>query len=233
MRSCPPWFQRELTRIGGTNRYGEPIFKLIWTKDPQCQRTIGGKFPDGYKGYRLKPEVPGEACWALMVWEPHEMQGTPYRWEMDYRDPETGLLDCGGYPKYGRYRLLQRFIHTEIVRQPKERHWMGKDGTLYRDVIQTKEVKTYRMEPCGFMLDVMLPMLMMWRRLSDEAKIAALKQEERLRNEAIAKQAKDIYHSCKVNRSWKLVEKRAELIEKGLNAAMKMAAQYGLGMAIG
>lgn len=233
MRTCPEWFQAELARIGGTNPYGEPIFKLIWTKDPQWTRTIGGRFKDGYVGYRKLPEVAGEPCWALMVWEPQEMQGTPYRWEQDYRDPDTGLLDCGGYPKYGRYRLLQRFIHTEIVQQAKERHWMGKDGTLYRDITQKQVLKKYRMEPCGFILDVMVPMLKMWRKLSNEAKIKALQEEERMQNEEIIKKAKEIRRDCKVKRSWQLVQKRAELIEKGLKATMEVAARYGLGMAIG
>ena len=31
MRTCPEWFQKELTRIGGKNPYGEPMFKLVWS----------------------------------------------------------------------------------------------------------------------------------------------------------------------------------------------------------
>ena len=230
MRSCPPWFQRELTRIGGTNHYGEPIFKLVWSPEPK--RTIGGRFQDGYVGYRRFPEIQSVPCWALMVWEARETQGSPTRWEMDFRDPETGLMDCGGYPKYGRYRCLHKLIHHEITQKPKEQVWF--DGPeLRRETVEVPFMKVHRMEPCGFILDVMLPMLMMWRKLSDSAKIAALQQEEKLKQQEILKQAKDIRHGCRISRGSALVAKRAEIIEKGMAQAMKMAAQYGLGTVIG
>lgn len=231
MRECPEWFQAELERIGGVNPYGEPIFKLIWSTD--ARMVVGGRWQkDGFEGYREGRLVPGEPCWALMIWEPREVMGSPDRWEEDYRDPETGYLECGGYPKYGRYRLLQRFMHREILQQPMERHWMDRKGNPRTEVLQTLKLKTYRMEPCGLMLDIMLPMLMAWRKLSDAEKIAALRQREYERNEAILKKAKDLRHDCKINRGSRLVQKRAELIEAGMKKAMAMAAQYGLGMAI-
>lgn len=231
MREAPGWFQSELTRIGGVNPYGEPIFKLVWSTDER--RIVGGRFPDGFAGYRVKPGVPGAACWALMVWEPRELQGSPARWERDYRDAETGFLDCGGYPGNGAYRCLQRFIHTEIVRQPMERHWMDRDGQLRREVTQKEELRTYRMEPGGFMLDVMVPMLMAWRRLTDEAKVKALQQEEQLKNEEVTKMARDLRASCRISRGSRLVQKRAEEIERGLRQVMAVASRTGLGMRIG
>ena len=42
MRECPPWFQDELTRIGGVNQYGEPVFRLVWSQNESM--TIGGKW---------------------------------------------------------------------------------------------------------------------------------------------------------------------------------------------
>lgn len=231
MRNCPEWFQRELTRIGGTNPYGEPVFKLVWSTEPK--RTIGGRFPDGYIGYRRFPEIHSAPCWALMVWESREVAGgSPLRWEMDFRDEETGMMDVGGYPKHGAYRCLTKFIHYEVTKKWKEEIWY--DGPLIRkEMIQVPYMEVYRMEPCGFILDVMLPMLMMWRKLSGKQKVEALRQEERLKEQQVLKMAKDVMKGCKVNRGSALIAKRAEIIEKGMAQAMKVAAQYGLGTVIG
>jgi len=83
------------------------------------------------------------------------------------------------------------------------------------------------------MLDVMLPLIKAWRSLSNSAKIAAIKQEEQLKEDEYVKKAKDIREGCRVRRSSQLVAKRAELIEKGMKQAMAMAAKSGLGMRIG
>jgi hypothetical protein len=232
MRECPQWFQDELTRIGGTNPYGEPIFRLVWSTEPKT--VIGGKFHDGYVGYREKRFVPGTPAWALMVWEPREMMGSPAMWEFDYRDPETNLLEIGGYPKYGRYRLLQKFLHTELVEQRVERHWMDGPHVRTETVSQPKSVH-YRLEPRGIILDLMLPMLMAWRRLSERAKVAALLQEELQKKNEFLKKAKDARDGTRLSRtlrSSKLVQKRAEMIEKGMRQAMEVATRYGLGMMV-
>lgn len=231
MRTCPPEFQAELTRIGGVNQYYEPIFKLVWSEGERI--TVGGRWKNGFEGYKHAPAYPGEPCWCLAVWEPAEVCGGGYEsWMRDFRDEETGLLQCGGYPKYGNYRLLQRFIHREIVQQAKERHFM--DGPkIRREIISEQKLRTYRMEPNGFMLDVMLPMLMNWRRLSNAAKIAALKQQEQWRKDEHLKALKNAREGTRLSRtmrSGRLVQKRAEIIERGLRQAMAIASQYGLGM---
>jgi hypothetical protein len=233
MRDCPAWFQDELARIGGLNPYGEPIFRLQWSTEPRT--VIGGRWDkDGFVGYKEVPAAAGVPCWALMVWEPRDVYGSLDRWEMDYRDEETGLLQCGGYPKHGRYRLLQRFIHREILRKAEQRHFF--DGkTIRTETVSVPEVVTYRMEPCGFMIDVMLPMLIRWRRLSNKAKIAALLQEEQMRNEEFARKTKDAMEGTRLGRAMRgsqLVQKRAEIIERGFRSAMAMAAQTGLGMRV-
>jgi hypothetical protein len=232
MRNCPEWFQAALTRIGGVNQYGEPIFKLVWSTGEQM--TVGGKWAQtGYVGYKRTWLIPGDPCWALLVWEPAEVSGGSMEsWNRDYRDEETGLLQCGGYPKYGAYRVLQKFIHREIVQQAKERHYM--DGPrIRREIVARQKLRTYRMEPCGFMLDIMLPMLMAWRRLSNAQKVAALRQQEQMRKDGYTKQAKDLRDSVKLSRVMRgsqLVQRRAEIVERGMRQAMAAAAQWGLGM---
>ena len=234
MRTCPPQFQAELTRIGGTNQYGDPIFKLVWSQNERM--TIGGKWEKtGFVGYKQVPAVPGEPCWALMVWEPAEVAGGSYEaWQRDFRDEETGLLQCGGYPKYGAYRVLQKFIHREIVQQAKERHFM--DGPhIRREIVQSQQLRVYRMEPSGFMLDVMLPMLKAWLRLTNAQKVAALKQQEQMRKDQYTQKAKDARDGTRMGRVMRgsqLVQRRAEVIERGLRQAMAAASQWGLGIRV-
>lgn len=202
MREAPLWFQSELARIGGLNHYGEPIFRLSWS--PSERMTIA--WTTGYRDVRA---VQGEPCWALMIWEPAAMFGSPVHWDYDYRDEETGLLQCGGFPKYGKYRLLQKFIHREMV---------------------NGQMVSYRMEPCGFMLDIMLPLIKMWLRLTDAAKRVALQQEEQIRKDEFTKKVKDLRSSIRVRRGSALVQKRVEVMEKGMKEAMRIAAKSGLGM---
>ena len=229
MRQCPQWFQNELTRIGGTNIYGEPIFKLIWSLDNR--QVIGGKWADGFVGYKNVVMTP-EPCWLLMVWEPAEVQGSYEQWDREFRDEETGLLECGGYPKYGRYRVLQRFIHIEVVQQAKERYYWTLKGEPRTEILQTRKVETYRMEPRGIILDLMLPMLMAWRRLASAAKIKALMDREQEQIKRDLKMIKDCRSSHRVSRGSKLVQRKAEEIEKGMRQAMAIAARSGLGMKV-
>ena len=169
-----------------------------------------------------------------MVWEPRESHGPPWRWDMDYRDEETGLLQCGAYPASGRYRVLQQFIHRELVEQAKERHFM--DGNTPRtEVVSTRKVVTSKLEPSGVLLDVLIPMLIAWRRLGDYEKLAAIKQDEHLRTEAALAKTRDALADCKLSRVMrgsKLVQDKAEMIERGMRQAVAVASRYGLGMHI-
>jgi hypothetical protein len=208
LRNCPPWFQSALTRIGGVNQYNEPVFRLDWLQD--------------------------EGTWALMLWESAEVAGGPYEaFLRDFWDDELHRLIVP-YPKYGSYRILQKFIHREIVEQAVvQQVW---DGPIIRNqIVQAKKMRTYRMEPCGFMLDVMLPMLKAWRRLSGAQKVAALKQQEQMRKDEYSRQVKDARDGNRlgrVMRSSQLVQKRAEQIERGFRMSVAAAAQWGLGMAM-
>jgi hypothetical protein len=229
VRECPKWFQEELTRIGGINQYGEPIFKLIWSLDHRM--TVGGKWADGFIGYRTRCPNP-DPCWMLMVWEPAEVQGSFEAWDRDFRDGETGLLECGGYPKYGKYRVLQRFIHIDIVQQAEQKSYMSMSGEPMIKVIRQQETRTYRMEPRGLILDLMLPLLMMWRRLSDAAKLAAIREREQEKKDEYAKAIKDSRAGFRIRRGSQLVQKRAEMMEKGMRQAMAIASRSGLGMKV-
>lgn len=229
MREAPGWFQAELTRIGGVNQYGDPLFRMVWSSEPRT--VVGGRFADGYIGYREVPAVPGEPCWALMIYEPSSVLGSRESWDRDYRDPDTGLLECGPFPRYGRYRLLRRLMHTEIQKtMATETVWDGRK--LFEQPVTKSVIVRHKMAPCGLVLDLMLPMLLAWRKLSEDMKRAAVAEQQREKTEEMLRTVRDVRQSVKVRRGWKLVEKRAELIEKGMEEAMRRASKWGLGMAI-
>ena len=231
MRLCPAWFESALTAIGGTNPYGDPIFKLVWSTTER--HTVGGQWSrDGYIGYRVVPSVTGQPCWALMVWEPAEKHGTYATWEMETADHDTGLLQLGGYPSHGKYRLLKRFLHQEIKSKPTYKQvWNGM--LLENQQSGVLELETYRMEPNGFMLDLLIPLLMGLLKLSNQQKTEILQQEEQAAKDEFCRKVRDARDGHRISRGSQMVAKRAELIEKGFEAAMKMAAQTGLGMKIG
>lgn len=206
-RECPEWFQDRLTRVGGTNKYGQPNFKLVWGQYETFR--VGGYFAkDGFVGYRDMPTV-GEACWAIMMWEPAEMQGSADRWYWDYRDEFTGLCDLGQFPYHGRYRLLQKLVHHELV---------------------GSEMVTVRMEPNNFIIDVMVPLIILWQRMTNEAKVAAIKQEMDIEQEQNLKRIKDSRAGYRVRRGSALVQKKVEQIERGMKQAMKIASRSQLGL---
>ena len=229
IREAPAWFNDELERVGGTNRYGEPIFRLMWSQE--VRSIIGGKFNDGFVGYRNARLLPGDPHWALMIWESPESYGDPDLWEYDFRQLDTGLLDCGSFPKYGRYRLLKQMMHRELVQQEKsEMVWnpYKKRPELVRR--QNQRFVTYKMEPCGLILDLMLPMLMAWRLLGPQQKLEAVMDRKKRQDAERDRVVKDAMADSRVRRGSLLVQKRAELIEKGMDQAMRIASRFAPGM---
>jgi hypothetical protein len=184
------------------------MFKLVWGES-ETVRSGGYFTKDGFIGYRDMLLLGGEPCWAIMIWEPAEMLGSPYRWYEDYRDEATGLCDLGEYPYHGRYRLWQRLSYSEM-----------ENGKLV----------TYRMEPNSFIIDVMLPMIQGWVRLTDEAKYRAIKQEMELKEQDYLSMVRDSRSSHRVRRSSALVQKKVEFLEKNMREAIRIASQSGLGI---
>ena len=229
IRECPSWFNDELARIGGMNRYGEPLFKLVWSED--VRSIIGGRFADGFVGYRNARMMGKDPCWVLMIWEGPEVFGDPDLWDIDYRDMETGLLDCGSFPKHGRYRVLKQFLHRQMEQQEKsEMVWNPVKKRPEMRRIQDQRIVTYRMEPSGLILDLMLPMLMAWKKLTPYQKLEALKDRKERQDRALNAKIKDAAHASRVRRGSALVQKRAEYIEKHMDQAMKIASGYSRGM---
>ena len=229
MRRAPAWFNSALERIGGTNRYGEPIFNLVWSTEPRM--IVGGRFADGFVGYRKRPAVPGPPCWALMIWESPESHGDPLDWEYQYRQLDTGLLDVGSFPQRGRYRLLKAFMYQETIKKKEvEMVFNRRTRAVDRVPIERAITLTHTMEPCGLILDLMLPMLKAWRALTQSERLEAVRERKERQDKETARILKDVRDDCRVKRSWQLVQKRAEIIEREMEQAMRIASQYGRGM---
>lgn len=208
-RSCPQWFQDRLTQVGGMNSHGEPRFKLVWGQS-ETMRDGGHFVKDGFEGYRDVPSIGGEACWALLMWEPSEKHGTAYRWYKDHTDEVTGLVTLGQYPYKGRYRVVKKLIHREFV---------------------SGQLVTVRMEPTHFILEVMTPLLIAWNRLTYEQKLAITHEQMAAEEAEFDRLMADSRHDKKIRRDAPMVQKRAELMERTMSAAMAIAARTQRGMA--
>lgn len=207
-RDCPDWFQERLNRVAGLNPFGEPRFKLVWGQS-ETMRDGGYFIKDGYLGYRDVPAIGGEACWALMMWEPAHKFGTPYRWYRDNTDEASGLVTLGQYPFQGRYRIIKKLIHRELV---------------------NGEWQTTRMEPTHFISDIMLPLIMLWNKMPDAEKLDVMNAEMEAEEAEKDRILKDARSSIRIRRESPMVQKRLELMERTMTQAMAIAARTQLGM---
>lgn len=95
------------------NRFGDPLFRIIWGQTETMQ--IAGKW-----GYEEKLVGNNQPCWILQRWMPPETYGTPEMYYTLTADPETGLAMLGEYPELGRYEtvvILQEKKYDPTTRQ--------------------------------------------------------------------------------------------------------------------
>lgn len=98
--------QDALTKAGGTNYHGQPIYRFAWSEHETRKISNG----TAYEEFR----VCAEDCWLLMKWEPAEWWGSREEWEMVHREP-SGLFTAGPFPNEGRYRVL-RTLKKAVVK---------------------------------------------------------------------------------------------------------------------
>lgn len=207
-RTCPEWFQERLAKVGGLNPYGEPRFKLVWGESEFMR--VGGYFSkDGFVGYRWLPAVGNEKCWAILMWEPADMCGTAYRWYKDYRDEQTHLCTLGQYPYSGRYRVMKKLIHREFV---------------------GSNLVTVRLEPTHFILDIMIPMIMGWNKLTNVQRLKVITEEQEREEEKADKMLDDARHGARIRRGSPLIQKRLEQMERNMTQAVAIATRTRRGM---
>jgi len=170
----------------------------------------GGYFTrDGYEGYRDVPALGGDKSWAIVMWEPAQMHGTPYRWYKDHTDENTGLVTLGQYPYHGRYRLIKKLVHRELI---------------------NGEWRTWRMEPTHFILDVMVPLIMGWNKLSNEQRLAIIRDEQERDEKEADRILDDSMSACRIRRDSPMVQKRLELMERTMAQAIAIASRTQPGL---
>lgn len=92
----------------GVNPYGEPLYRLVYA--PSVKKMVGGKFTDGYIGYRARPAYRhiGQ-YWVIEKWisalELTRM--TEEQYNRVYKDKDTGLFPTGPYPNRGVYHYCE------------------------------------------------------------------------------------------------------------------------------
>ena len=88
----------------GLNPYGENLYRIVYA--PSVRKMVGGKFADGYTGYRSRPAYRHIGpYWVIEKWisafELTRMTEEQYR--SAYIDKATGLFPTGPYPSRGVY----------------------------------------------------------------------------------------------------------------------------------
>lgn len=170
INTTPEEFQERLNSIGGFNRFDDPNFFIVWGAGGHDKSTFraGGVWTVDehyFKGYRDLLFTSGENCWVLLQWHDAIEYGTPESYYAQNYDSTTGLQILGEYPYSGRYEVLYSLRHREVV--PGE------------------GIKFEPMPLCGFLLDLLVPIVIMSKGISIEKKKAAY--EDMKEREEIAK----------------------------------------------
>ncbi|HEV2446405.1 MAG TPA: hypothetical protein VGS58_10800 [Candidatus Sulfopaludibacter sp.] len=109
---APASIERRIARAGGTNRFGEPNFRVVWGGSRLT--WIGGRWTDrDAHGNALREsielrQVPKYAPldrWHIERWTPPEAYGSPESWYRQTMEVEDGqrIPALGPYPSRGEY----------------------------------------------------------------------------------------------------------------------------------
>lgn len=157
------WFQDELTRIGGINRYDQPNFRVVWGQGGQdeCFFRAGGEWAvegqPSFRGYRDLLLSGGTESWCLLQWQDALMFGTPETYYVANLDQDTDLQTLGEYPYTGKYTLLYNMCWRDM-----------KDGKMHVEAMPLN----------SFVLDTVVPIIMQAKEISYEKTMAALKEQK-------------------------------------------------------
>lgn len=170
---CPPEFQERVTQAGGVNKYDEPNFLITWMGSETIRAGGIWEHPEiptieWYRGYRdVLADVEGEG-WAIRQWMPAEFWGTPTQWYHDNYDPSCGMQILGEYPYRGRYQTIFPLVHHD----PETR-------------------KTECMPLNSYLIDVVIPIVVMAKQISDLQKKAVIEERKERDKEAQVNQIED------------------------------------------
>lgn len=108
----PTLAPRSLRHYGETP-FGDPLWRCVYA--PSVKKLVGGKFPDGFTGYRARPAYRhiGD-YWVLEKWiSAFDMTHmSESRYNETYQDPQTKLCAAGPYPSRGVYHYCETLSCT-------------------------------------------------------------------------------------------------------------------------
>jgi hypothetical protein len=131
-RDTPPEVTEELKLAGGLNRFGEPMFRVIWgfnrivpmSGEWQEWEHSTAALVDKLTGFsqsrpvirlvrsvietRFEPKYLPANCWHLEKWCPPEEYGSPEVWRKQGEEVVQGLTvdTAGEFPSRGEYELV-------------------------------------------------------------------------------------------------------------------------------
>jgi len=108
----PAAVEERVSRAGGTNRYGEPQFRVVWGGARLA--WIGGRWTDRDASgnmireaveLRRVPKYLPMDRWHVERWMPPESYGSPDEWQAQTTEVEDGIriAALGPYPSRGDY----------------------------------------------------------------------------------------------------------------------------------
>lgn len=99
-----------LLTAGGSNLYGQPNYRLVWSES---------RFEIRY-GQKVKKYGSGRDRWILEKWCPPEMYGDPDTWHFETYDAEFREMALGPFPNHGEYEHSYTFDQGGIYIEPTE-----------------------------------------------------------------------------------------------------------------
>jgi hypothetical protein len=221
LTQCPPEYQARLTQAGGVNRYGEPLYKLVWG-EAHSTRAGGYWEHEGFTGYK-DVYLNDTPCWLLLEWHDPIEYGSPTLWYMDNYDEATGLQTLGEFPYKGDYKVL--FILRD--------HKLD-NGELVIDPMPLN----------GMLIDSIIPLMMLGKHISYERRARAIKERRAMEEEEQLRVITDARLDAQMafgGASFRgrhgahsdLIAKKEETLRRGMLLAYRQMKQRGMGLSIG
>jgi hypothetical protein len=104
-------FDSYLARIGGTNPYGQPMFRLVW--GGTAKNVAFGQTATGKTGQHEYLRYHGILAWFLEFWKAPDT--SPESWYRSTWDPISQMHTAGDYPVFGEYVKIAQFYTKETI----------------------------------------------------------------------------------------------------------------------
>ena len=223
---CPEWFQDELTRVGGANRYDMPNFIVRWGMggEEECVYRAGGEWAvegqPSFRGYRNLLVGGGTPSWMLMQWQDALSYGTPESFYVGNYDQDTDLQTLGEYPYSGKYTMLYNMCYRDM-----------KDGKMSVEPMVLN----------SFVLDTVVPIIVQAKEISYEKTMAALKEQKDKDDAADLAMIEDVMRDAKLAFTGpvsyarqgcrtSIIDKKVEQMTRNWNKMVTNARSLGRGL---